>query len=247
VFSDALDVAQFDPLLRSRYRLDPPEFFTMLGGTTDGLHWGYYGDNPTAGEWVVASYFHSNAYRFSIDGQTLLEAIRFHLERVAASLQEYLVHDAKHAEHYAGQLHVLDRIRTLLQTFETGDRAAQGQNYVDQYAASRTVTAPNSAGIGLVVDGATYCETPEIAALLAQAGWTEAEKVRLLALGHASIDNGFAGTALRIGQELWADASNHFQAVSELLDRTYLALGRAELRKALQAAVKFRAASGGIL
>ena len=36
-------------LLHWRYYDDPPEFFTVLAGGTDGLHWGYFLDDPPRG------------------------------------------------------------------------------------------------------------------------------------------------------------------------------------------------------
>src|SRR4029079_17577588 len=35
-----------DPRLQGRYRQDPPEFVTVLGGDTDGLHYGLWYDDP---------------------------------------------------------------------------------------------------------------------------------------------------------------------------------------------------------
>ncbi|MFK7986745.1 MAG: ADP-ribosylation family protein [Sandaracinaceae bacterium] len=32
-----------------RHALDPPEFFTVMCGHTDGLHWGYWFDDPGGG------------------------------------------------------------------------------------------------------------------------------------------------------------------------------------------------------
>ena len=44
-------------LLHWRYYMDPAEFFTVLTGDTDGLHWGYWLDDPRAGKGSVASYY----------------------------------------------------------------------------------------------------------------------------------------------------------------------------------------------
>src|SRR5689334_4261906 len=57
-------------LLHWRYHDDPPEFFTTLAGDTDGLHWGYYLDDPSRGEGCVASYYARDAYELSPDGDT---------------------------------------------------------------------------------------------------------------------------------------------------------------------------------
>jgi Uncharacterised conserved protein (DUF2228) len=239
-FDEALDVTTFNPLQQSRYRFDPPEFFTVLGGNTDGLHWGYYSDHPEAGEWVVASYYHSDAYEFSIDGYTLLEAIRTYLERVDAGLQDYLATDAAHAATYRQWMARLAQMRTILMQFETGERPEMRLAYLEKYQVQRLVTAPNSAGMGLVVDGATYHETAEIAALFRKIHFAEADEQRLLELAAACIAQGYTGTALRIAQELWPRTKTHFPEVCALLDGLYTHLDRPSLRQALQAAATMR-------
>src|SRR3954469_8750411 len=67
-------------LLHWRYHLDPPEFFTVLAGGSDGLHWGYYLDDPDGGGGCIASYYAQDAFELSVDGDTLFEAVRLHLE-----------------------------------------------------------------------------------------------------------------------------------------------------------------------
>src|SRR4051812_30149860 len=67
-------------LLHWRYHDDPPEFFTVLAGGGDGLHWGYYLDDPDSGSGCVASYYAREEYELSADGDTLFEAVRLHLE-----------------------------------------------------------------------------------------------------------------------------------------------------------------------
>src|SRR5690348_14784047 len=45
-FLRASALPEGDPLIDARYYNDPPEFLTVAFGRTDGLHWGYYIDDP---------------------------------------------------------------------------------------------------------------------------------------------------------------------------------------------------------
>src|SRR6185295_13090157 len=58
----------FNPLWDSRYPNDPPEFLTILHGHTDGLHWGYYVDDPATANFPVASYYHRDAFVIGVAG-----------------------------------------------------------------------------------------------------------------------------------------------------------------------------------
>src|ERR1700736_6050148 len=85
---------RLSPLLHWRYYLDPPEFFTVLGGGDDRFHYGYYLDDPApltptplplregvGGEGgCVASYYASDAFELSADGDDLFEAVRRDVE-----------------------------------------------------------------------------------------------------------------------------------------------------------------------
>ena len=64
-------------LLHWRYYDDPPEFFTVLAGGGDGLHWGYFLDDPPHGPGCVASYYARDAYELSADGEQLYKSTSF--------------------------------------------------------------------------------------------------------------------------------------------------------------------------
>src|SRR5262245_1516572 len=66
--------------LHWRYYFDPPEFFTVLAGGGDGLHWGCYLDDPADGSGCVASYYAQDAFEMAVDGDDLFEAVRLFLE-----------------------------------------------------------------------------------------------------------------------------------------------------------------------
>src|SRR5436305_862702 len=56
---------RYSQLLHWRYYADPPEFFTVLAGRGEGLHWGYFLDEPGEPPPCVAGYFASDLYEIS--------------------------------------------------------------------------------------------------------------------------------------------------------------------------------------
>src|SRR5688572_13053986 len=64
-----------------RFYYDPPELFTVMVGHTDGLHWGYWFDDPDDPERepVVADYFHIDSYEISAHA-SIFEPLRENLE-----------------------------------------------------------------------------------------------------------------------------------------------------------------------
>src|SRR5262245_1495639 len=55
--------------LHWRYHDDPPEFFTVLTGGTDGLHYGYYFDDPAQQRSSCVAYYYTNdAYQIADAG-----------------------------------------------------------------------------------------------------------------------------------------------------------------------------------
>lgn len=63
VFKADFDPNKQDMVETVRHYNDPPEFFTILSGDTDGLHWGFYIDQPTGNPYDiwVASYYSRDA------------------------------------------------------------------------------------------------------------------------------------------------------------------------------------------
>ena len=80
--------------LGTRYYDDPPEFFTVFSGDTDGLHWGYWFDDPdNSPSCCVAEYFSRDAFELTEDGETLFEAFRLQLEGHYETTLEYMEAD----------------------------------------------------------------------------------------------------------------------------------------------------------
>src|SRR5262249_40375097 len=81
------------PHWQDRYYPDLPEFVTLFPGTTDGLHWGYVFDAPGELPPVVAHYWHSDTFQHSIDGDSLFEAVRWHIEQSEVDYLEMIEDD----------------------------------------------------------------------------------------------------------------------------------------------------------
>lgn len=66
-----------DERLHARYRRDPPEFVTVLGGGTDGLHYGLWYDDPAGlPSLLVYNYARDDAVTRASSAATMLAEIR---------------------------------------------------------------------------------------------------------------------------------------------------------------------------
>jgi hypothetical protein len=232
---------RLSPLLHWRYAQDPAEFFTVLSGDTDGLHWGYYLDDPGAGPaGCVAYYYASDAFDLSVGGDTLFEAVRLELEYRYADLTDYLAEDPAHAADYEAALRQLDDLRSALRRYATGDRFEQGGAYTDRYqgesARAGRVVAATLDGMGVVVPPEQYRPL----ALADKKLWhylaEDDDPAELVGEARAALREGFPGTALKLGKDLWAVGGGRRDGYAfELLDAAYAALGRRVLREVLRA------------
>lgn len=231
--------AHFDPLLDDRYRLDPPEFVTLLHGFTDGLHWGYYVDDPAQTPYPVAAYYHSDAYELHIAGNSLLEAVRGYLEIAYRDALENLEADPAYRESYEQQLDQLDAMRRVIMGYATADRPETDLEYIETYRYTRHPTAPTRDGMGIVVPPDTYRRlngNPSDDDFFPP---TAGEVQRLLDAAMHALHEGFAGTALQLGKDLWP-YPDYVMTAADLLDAAYAALGREWLRHSLSKAVQMR-------
>ncbi len=220
--------------LHWRYHDDPPEFFTTLYGGT-GLHWGFYLDDPATADGCVASYYAGESLEISPDGNDLFESARLHLEaRYRDTLEDRELGLAGDAEG-----HELDRIREALTRFGTGDRSETGAEYEERYAGHSTrsarVAAETRDGMGIVVPPTTY----RVLSLPDRKLWRrlrkEADPVQLVNEARQALRDGFPGTALKLGKDLWAIGGVRCDRYAyELLDAAYHALGRPVLREVLR-------------
>jgi hypothetical protein len=226
-------------LLHWRYFDDPPEFFTVLAGGSDGLHWGYFLDDPPSGSACVASYYARDVYELSADGDTLFEAVRLHLEYSQADQEEYRDLDPVAGDEAETTLQRIEVLRKQLMQFATGDRAETGEDYTERYAGvtrrDELVVAQTLEGMGIVVPPAAYRPlTLDDRRLWRHLRRTD-DPADVVEEARKALTDGFPGTALKLGKDLWATTGPVKTAYAcELLDSAYAALGRETLRGVLQ-------------
>ena len=233
-------------LLHYRYHDDPPEFFTVLDGDADGPHYGYYLDDPDAGSGCVASYYAEDAFELSPDGDTLFEAVRLHLEYCHGDCLIDAEIDPDDAALAAESLERLDEMRQRLLAHATGDRPEIGEEYTERYAG---VTSREDQVIAETADDMGIVVAPDLFRPLSKGGrslWKQLRKKKhdptdLVEEARVALREGFPGTALALGKDLWATVVGDKMAYAvELLDAAYEGLGRATLRRVLQTHVANR-------
>jgi Uncharacterised conserved protein (DUF2228) len=224
-------------LLHWRYYFDPPEFFTVLAGDIDRLHWGYYLDDPAADSSCIASYYASDAFDLSVDGEDLFEAVRLHLEECYRDCQEYSEDEPEEKGTYEKKMQQLDAWRERITAFGTKSRRERGAAYVDRHAGRslRRATARTQEGMGIVVAPGQYRPLSlKDTKLWPYLGESD-DPLDVVAEARQALREGFPGTALKLGKDLWAiGGERHTEYAYELLDAAYAALGRETLREVLR-------------
>jgi hypothetical protein len=226
-------------LLHWRYYLDPPEFFTVFAGDSDGLHWGYWLDDPARPETAcVASYYARDAFEISIDGDSLFEALRLHLEFLYADNDLDAEYGHLTADEARERREQYARLRDQLMSVATSERPEVGDAYTDRYAgqAARNdaVVAPTPEGMGIVVPPHQYQKLPTsyralVKKLRHAPDWQEPVRQARALLADKP------GTALQVGKILWTCLGEEKQkAAGELLQAAYAALERETLCRVLQ-------------
>jgi hypothetical protein len=226
-------------LLHWRYTNDPPEFFTVLLGHTDGLHWGYYLDDPATQSGCVASYYTNDAFELMTDGATLFEALRLQLEQQYRDCLDYRDHDPDNARDYEATLAALADLRHAVQRYETGQRSEVGEAYVEKYVAERQrakhIVARTQEGMGVVAPAESYRPLSLKDAVLWKKLWRQSDPAALVEEARAALRDGYPATALKLGKDLWAvGGQQHTEYAYELLDAAYTALKRDPLREVLR-------------
>ena len=226
-------------LLHWRYYDDPPEFFTVLAGGGDGLHWGWYLDDSTAGNGCVANYYARDTYELSADGDNLFGALRLYLEYVQADNEIDREIHPERADEYDTQWERLDSLRDLLMQHATGDRPETGQEYTERWAGvtrrEERVIAATKEGMGIVVPPAAYRPLSLDDRRLWRYLRRTDDPADVVEEARQALRDGFPGTALKLGKDLWATTGERKAAYAyELLDAAYAALGRETLRRVLQ-------------
>jgi Uncharacterised conserved protein (DUF2228) len=238
--------AQENPLWGARSYNDPPEFLTVAFGRTDGLHWGYYIDDPHSPTFPVVAYYSNDAFELTLVGDTLFEATREEVERHYDGCLELMQDDPEAKETYEQHLDQLALLREALKTYETGERGEVGKAYLAKYGKSygnsQHVIAPTRDGMGIVVPEELYrplrgddiCQIRNYRPTPQEIQEKAEEAMHLLA-------QGYPGAALKLGKDLWI--YEDFRETSyAVLDAAYAALDRGLLRTWLNVAIDYRKA-----
>ena len=230
------------PLWEDRYYHDLPEFLTVFTGTVDGLHWGYFFDAPGEHPPVVAHYWHGDTFQHTVDGDSLFEAVRWHVELRERDFLERADEDPGEADYCEERLGQLAAIRDELSRFWGADRTQTGDDYLHAFDGSawRKPAAPTWSQIGIVVPPRRY---RPLSADPFSGHHADPQGPQIEALTAEAMDllrRGFPGAALKLGHDLWVWA-NDFPECYELLDAAYVALGREPLRRLLAEARAYRA------
>ncbi len=232
IFDDDFNTEQKDIIETGRFAADPPEFFTVLYGDTDGLHWGYYIDEPSAAQptFWVASYYAKDAFSIGANNRTLFEESRERLESYYQNHVDDLIskNDEEELVYAKEQVRLLERLREILMEYETGDRKEVGRKYEEKYRDSypRKTIASTRCDIGIVADESLFRPLPgkdKFKIWNYHPNETEAQQLHEMAL--EAIAQGFPATALKIGKDLWI-YQEYNRITHEILHAAYTSMGR---------------------
>jgi hypothetical protein len=226
--------------LPARYAADPPEFFTALEAADDpdALHWGYYLDDPATGKGCVASWAAGDVLEITADGNTLFEAVRLHLEGVEMDCRHGVEEGDVAAPFYRRILADLAGLREALMRYATGERPEAGEAYLEKYEPEadreQEVVAATLDGMGIVVPPQTYRPLSLDDTELWDHLWQTEDPAGVVEEARAALAEGYPGTALKLGKDLWAVGEPcHLRYARELLRAAYRALGREVLCRSL--------------
>jgi hypothetical protein len=219
-----------NPIMEYRHYNDPPEFFTMFNGNIDGLHWGYYLDDPNNLNFIVVKYYSNDAYELMDCGNNLFEAMKEHIKLGVETCKEYLDDDPEESEFYSNQIEKLGVVRTLV------------QKYLKKYKVinNRQVTAKTRDGLGIVVPNSLYKPISKKDKFQV---WnyepTRSEVDNMLDKAQKLFKEGYPGAIFKLGKDLWC-YPEYFSLSYELLDSSYKVLNRELFRKTLKIAIDYR-------
>jgi hypothetical protein len=237
LLTHGVDKSYADPLWRSRYYDDPPEFFTVLSGDSDGLHWGYWVDDPAAApaEYPVAHYYSRDAFEISLDGADLFDVLRRRIESFQQDVDEDFELDGIDEEERDEVTEQMAELRSVLPRYTLAERPEIGDAYFEAYPVDieREIVAQTPDGMGIVIPADKYL-LPTISHLSEE--WTLENRA---AEAKRFMEDGYPGAALELGKDLWLDSERREMCYS-LMDTAYAALGRDPLHRALGVARAWR-------
>ena len=204
--------------LGSRYYDDPPEFVTVLSGV---------------------SYYSRDVFEISAEGRTLFEAFRRQLEGCHSSTLENIETDPNVENFraaYEADLESYNTIRTRLSQYALNDRPEIGDDYLEQYEEvddEREIVAETFDTMGIVVPPESYQPLSVTDEELRQLIIAEKDLTSIIQEADQALTDGYAGTALQLGKNLWIGNVTQKQDAYRLLTSAYEALDRATLKSFL--------------
>jgi Leucine-rich repeat (LRR) protein len=221
----------FDPVSEGRYYNDPPEFFTILTGHIDGLHYGYWLDAGEADEYPVVGYYHSDAFELHVEGSSIFDALGSLVRRATADAKEAMaIEDDSEREYNERRLEALGKLERAL----ADAPLAKGRK--------RTAIAETRERMGIVVPPARYRPLKQKKDPFQIWNYVPSEKdaARMEREAMKLLEDGFPGAALKLGRDLWIYKDQLPRSV-RLLDAAYATLRRPIQRGML----RFRRPRGG--
>ena|GEM_PF-5653435 len=135
---------------------------------------------------------------------------------------------------------MLDTLREILVTYETAERPEKGWDYYNKYQVKREIIANTRDNMGIVVPAQLY---RPIKGKDNFQVWnsrpTQKEVDDLYEESMKALKEGYPGTALKAGKDLWV-YSEYFNTTYQLLNSAYEALNRPQLGATLQIAKEYR-------
>jgi hypothetical protein len=219
---------------------DPPEFFTIFWGESDGFHFGLWFDDPAERPSCVVSYYNNDAYDLGHYPANLFLTLRRELE----SCYENTLEDPDaNATFNRSQLRECDRLREALRPRMPGAtrrRKQMGSEYLNRYTDAdvddSTVVARTWGSECIAAPPALYREPPADDETIWREVRTSAGAARWLKRARRALQDGYPATALKLGKDIWHLAPK--KAVTEacaIMEAAYHGLGRPLLAQVLQA------------
>ncbi|GAA1596024.1 ADP-ribosylation family protein [Actinoplanes couchii] len=205
-----------DERLHARFRRDPAEFVTVMGGGSDGLHYGLWYDDPAELPTVIAHNFARDSAETWVSAPpSLLGVLR---EEVESFLRDYgdEEEDARR----------VDPLLEALNWYSAADQEALDRDGAPRWAGERR----SSTAVSLFPVLPASAGDPQLAvsdARLAAYRGDPARTAEWIESARQELAAGRPALALAVGGELhWFDHDDYREAGVELLVGGYRAVGR---------------------
>lgn len=136
---------------------------------------------------------------------------------------------------YEERLETYALYRSRVMQYATGDRPETGEQYHDKYVgvSPRSIIADTFEGMGIVVPASAYRPLSVGDEGLRARAIADADLSDVVAEARRSLAEGYPGTALKLGWDLWIGNKRQKQNSYRLLSNAYEALNRPTLQTLL--------------